>query len=56
MFTSSEYFEMLVLYGQCDESATVAAQEYVLSLVSFVTLLNKLTFVWSKVFMSNTIT
>jgi hypothetical protein len=28
MFTSSEYFDMLVLYGQCDESATVAAQEY----------------------------
>jgi hypothetical protein len=27
MFTS-EYFDMLVLYGQCDESATVAAQEY----------------------------
>jgi hypothetical protein len=25
MFTSSEYFDMLVLYGQCDESATVAA-------------------------------
>jgi hypothetical protein len=23
MFTSSEYFDMLVLYGQCDESATV---------------------------------
>jgi hypothetical protein len=21
MFTSSEYFDMLVLYGQCDESA-----------------------------------
>jgi hypothetical protein len=28
MFTSSEYFDMLVLYGQCDESAIVAAQEY----------------------------
>jgi hypothetical protein len=28
MFTSSEYFDMLVLYGQCNESATVAAQEY----------------------------
>jgi hypothetical protein len=29
MFASSEYFDMLVLYGQCDEmSATVAAQEY----------------------------
>jgi hypothetical protein len=28
MFTSSEYFDMLVLYGQCDENATVAAQEY----------------------------
>jgi hypothetical protein len=28
MFTSSEYFDMLVLYGQCDESYTVAAQEY----------------------------
>jgi hypothetical protein len=28
MFTSSEYFDMLVLYGQCDESATVAPQEY----------------------------
>jgi hypothetical protein len=28
MFTASEYFDMLVLYGQCDESATVAAQEY----------------------------
>jgi hypothetical protein len=28
MFTSSEYFDMLVLYGQCDESATIAAQEY----------------------------
>jgi hypothetical protein len=28
MFTSSEYFDMLVLYGQRDESATVAAQEY----------------------------
>jgi hypothetical protein len=28
---------MLVLYGQCDENATVAAQ--VLSLVSFVTFL-----------------
>jgi hypothetical protein len=28
MFTSSEYFDMLVLYGQCDESATVAVQEY----------------------------
>jgi hypothetical protein len=28
MFTSSECFDMLVLYGQCDESATVAAQEY----------------------------
>jgi hypothetical protein len=27
MFTSSEYFDMLVLYGQCDKSATVA-QEY----------------------------
>jgi hypothetical protein len=26
MFTSSEYFDMLVLYGQCDESATVTAQ------------------------------
>jgi hypothetical protein len=24
MFTSSEYFHTLVLYGQCDESATVA--------------------------------
>jgi hypothetical protein len=28
MFTSSEYFDILVLYGQCNESATVAAQEY----------------------------
>jgi hypothetical protein len=28
MFTASEYFDMLVLYGQCDESATVAIQEY----------------------------
>jgi hypothetical protein len=28
MFTSSECFDMLVLYRQCDESATVAAQEY----------------------------
>jgi hypothetical protein len=28
MFTSSECFDMLVLNGQCDESATVAAQEY----------------------------
>jgi hypothetical protein len=28
MFTSSEYFDMLVLYGQCDESATVATQEH----------------------------
>jgi hypothetical protein len=28
MFTSSEYFDMLVLYGQCDERATDAAQEY----------------------------
>jgi hypothetical protein len=28
MFTSSEYFDMLVLYGQCDESATVAARQY----------------------------
>jgi hypothetical protein len=28
MFTSSEYFDMLVLYGQCDESDTVAAQDY----------------------------
>jgi hypothetical protein len=28
MFTSSEYFDMLVLYEQCDETATVAAQEY----------------------------
>jgi hypothetical protein len=28
MFTSSEYFHTLVLYGQCDESATVAAHEY----------------------------
>jgi hypothetical protein len=27
MFTSSEYFDILVLYGQYDESATVAAQE-----------------------------
>jgi hypothetical protein len=45
---------MLVLYGQCDESATVAAQ--VLSLVSFVTFLNKLSFVWSKDFMPNIIT
>jgi hypothetical protein len=27
MFTSLEYFDMLVLYGQCDESVTVAAQE-----------------------------
>jgi hypothetical protein len=25
MFTSSEYFDMLVLYGQCDESATVTS-------------------------------
>jgi hypothetical protein len=25
MFTSSEYFDMLVLYGQCDERAS---QEY----------------------------
>jgi hypothetical protein len=31
MFTSSEYFDMLVLYGQCDECATVAAQEYAVS-------------------------
>jgi hypothetical protein len=28
MFTSSEYFYILVLYGQCNESATVAAQDY----------------------------
>jgi hypothetical protein len=28
MFTSSEYFDMLVLYGQCDKSTTVAAEEY----------------------------
>jgi hypothetical protein len=28
MFTASEYFDMLVLYGQCDESATFAPQEY----------------------------
>jgi hypothetical protein len=28
MFTSSEYFYVPVLYGQCDDSATVAAQEY----------------------------
>jgi hypothetical protein len=28
MFTSSEYFDMLVLYGQCNERAIVAAQEY----------------------------
>jgi hypothetical protein len=28
IFTSSEYFDMLVLYRQCNESATVAAQEY----------------------------
>jgi hypothetical protein len=28
MFTSSEYLDMLVLFGQCDESATVAAQGY----------------------------
>jgi hypothetical protein len=28
MFTASEYFDMLVLYGQCDESATGAPQEY----------------------------
>jgi hypothetical protein len=29
MFTASEYFDMLVLHGQCDESATtVAPQEY----------------------------
>jgi hypothetical protein len=28
MFTSSEYFDMLFLYGQCNESATIAAQEY----------------------------
>jgi hypothetical protein len=30
MFTFSKYFDVLVLYGQCDddESATVAAQEY----------------------------
>jgi hypothetical protein len=28
MFTSSEYFDVPVLYGQCDDSATVAAQEY----------------------------
>jgi hypothetical protein len=28
MFTSSEYFDMLVLYRQYDESATVAAQEW----------------------------
>jgi hypothetical protein len=26
MFTSSEYFDMLVLYGQCDESYTVAVR------------------------------
>jgi hypothetical protein len=26
MFSSSEYFDMIVLYGQCNESA---AQEYV---------------------------
>jgi hypothetical protein len=24
----TQYFDMLVLYGQCDESATVAAQKY----------------------------
>jgi hypothetical protein len=35
MFTSSEYFDMLVLYGQCDESVTVAAQEYVPIIVRF---------------------
>jgi hypothetical protein len=28
MFTSSEYFDMLVLHGPSDESATVAAQKY----------------------------
>jgi hypothetical protein len=28
MFTSLEYFDMLVLNGQCDKSATAAAQEY----------------------------
>jgi hypothetical protein len=28
MFTSSEYFDMLLLYGQCDENATIVAQEY----------------------------
>jgi hypothetical protein len=28
MFTFSEYFDMPVLYGQYDKSATVAAQEY----------------------------
>jgi hypothetical protein len=28
MFTPSEYFDMLVLYGQHDESVTVATQEY----------------------------
>jgi hypothetical protein len=28
MFTATEYFDMLVLYGQCDESAIVAPQEY----------------------------
>jgi hypothetical protein len=31
MFTSSEYFDMFVVYGQyddTDESATVAAQKY----------------------------
>jgi hypothetical protein len=32
MFTSSEYFDMLVLYGQCDETATVTAQEYAVRL------------------------
>jgi hypothetical protein len=31
MFTSSKYFDMLVLHGQFDESATVAAQEYAVS-------------------------
>jgi hypothetical protein len=33
MFTASEYFEMLLLYGQCDESATVAPQEYAVRFV-----------------------
>jgi hypothetical protein len=32
MFTSSEYFDMLLLYGQCDESATVAAQGPILEI------------------------